>query len=94
MPQAVRIQDICSGHDCHPPRPVIEGSVNVFFEKRGVATNEHMWMVHQCDGDVHPGFGTSANTVLVNGSPAMAVGDPINCGSVAMTGATTVFIGG
>ena len=94
MPQAVRIQDICSGHDCHPPRPVIQGSPNVYIEKRAAVNNNHMWMVHQCDGDVHPGFGASSSTVRINGSPAMRVGDQINCGSVAMTGANTVFIGG
>lgn len=94
MPQAVRIQDICTGHDCHPPRPVTEGSFNVFFEKRGAVNNTHLWMVHECEEDVHPGFGASSQTVFVNGSPAMAVGDPINCGSFCMTGANTVFIGG
>lgn len=94
MPQAVRIQDICTGHDCHPPRPVIECSTNVFVEKRGAVNTSHMWMVHQCDGDVHPGFGAAGGTVFVNGEPAMRVGDPIDCGSFCMTGASTVFFGG
>lgn len=94
MPQAVRIQDICTGHDCHPPRPVIECSFDVFMEKRGAVNSTHLWMVHTCDGDPHPGLGIGVSTVNINGSPAMRVGDSIDCGSSCMTGATTVFIGG
>jgi len=94
MPQAVRIQDICTGHDCHPPRPVVECSTNVFIEKRGAVNASHMWSIHGCEGEAHPGTGAGTSTVNINGAPAMRVGDPLNCGSFCMTGANTVFIGG
>lgn len=93
MGAAVRIHDICSGHDCYPPRPVTQGSSDVFIEKRGAVNNSHLWKEHSCH-DTHPGFGASSAQVYVNGNNAMAVGQPINCGSCAMTGASTVFIGG
>jgi len=95
MPQACRIQDICTGHDCFPPRPVVQCSATVYIEKRGSVNSSHMWSLHECDGDIHPGFGAGGSgTVNINGVGAMRVGDSLDCGSSVMTGASTVFIGG
>jgi uncharacterized Zn-binding protein involved in type VI secretion len=95
MPQAVRIQDICTGHSCFAPRPVVQCSTNVFIEKRGAVNTTHMWMPHTCDGDTHPGFGAGgSSSVNINGSGAMRVGDSLDCGSCCMTGASTVQLGG
>jgi len=89
-----RIQDMCSGHDCHSPRPAIQGSVNVFVNKRGVNGMGDMWAVHCCD-DCHPGnTAAGSSSVFVNGKEVGRIGDQISCGSVIMTGSANVFAGG
>ncbi len=91
--------DICSGHPAgptyFPPRPAITGSPDVFVEglpvvRMGLDT----WAPHTNIISVHPGTGVGGSpTVFCNGAPVMRVGDPIDCGSVAALGSSTVFCG-
>ena len=78
MPQATRIEDNCSGHDACPPRPLIEGSPNVFTNGRNA-------------GRVGA---QGSQTVFINGKQAGRIGDPVSCGSVVAEGSPNVYIGG
>ena len=87
---AVRLGDICSGHDGAPPRKCVEASPDVFIEGLGAHRQGDLWAVHVGhDGRLAKG----SDTVFINGKPAARVGDMITCGSIAATGAGTVFIG-
>lgn len=91
--------DICSGHPAGPtfftPRPALTGSTDVFVEGLPVVrAGVDMWAPHTNIISVHSGAGVGGSpTVLCNGVPVMRLGDPINCGSVAAMGSSTVFCG-
>lgn len=94
MPAAVRLHDICSGHQDWPPRPNIEGSPDTFIN--GIASHRvgDAWAVHcnpvpQC----HDGVAQAGSPdVFVNGKAKMRVGDPVNCGSTCAQGSPDVFV--
>lgn len=93
MLQAARYKDLCSGHYCYPPRPNNQASTDVFVNKRGAHRVTDNWAPHCC-GTCHGGQTASgSNTVFINSKSAARVTDPVNCGSVIMTGSENVFIG-
>lgn len=91
--------DFCSGHPAGPtyftPRPTIAGSPTVFVEGIPmVRASIDMWAPHTNLISTHPGMGVGGSpTVFCEGAPVMRVGDPIDCGSVAAMGSSTVFVG-
>lgn len=99
MPAICRVGDICSGHDCFPPRPIISGSTNVFLDGRGVARKGDSLAIHckPCGKNprCHPStIARGSPSVFVNGIPVARIGDPIACGSVCATASPTVGGGG
>lgn len=94
MPAAVRYADICSGHDCFPPRLCIQGSMNVFINGRPAHRYGDGWNQHTCV-TTHAGvMASGSSNVFVNGRALARVGDLISCGSVAATGSHNVFANG
>ena len=100
MPSAARLNDICTGHECWPPRPSIEGSPNVFVNGRPLHRQGDGWDVHCC---THPDcphgchksiLASGSSTVFVNGKQAGRIGDPVACGGNVATGSENVFVGG
>lgn len=91
--------DMCSGHPAgptyFPPRPAVLGSSDVFADGIAVVrAGIDPWAMHTNIISVHPGVGVAGSpTVFVNGAPLMRMSDPINCGSVAVMGSSTVFAG-
>ena len=48
MPGVARLNDICSGHECYPPRQSIFASSNVFVNSLGWHRQSDTWQMH-CD---------------------------------------------
>lgn len=100
MPNAARLGDICTGHECWPSRPNVEGSPNVFVNGIPLHRQDDGWIVHCC---THPGvphgchgsvLASGSSTVYANGKQAGRIGDPVACGGTVATGSENVFIGG
>lgn len=94
MPAVTRLGDVCTGHDCYPPRVNDEASENVFVNGIGVHREGDHWVEHTCGDNTHDGtLETGSSTVFVNGVPAARIGDPISCGSLSAQGSPSVFFG-
>ena len=90
MPAAVRLGDMCSGHGVHPPRPNIQGSLNVFTNSKSQHRLTDGWAGH-----LHKGNAASGSpNVFVNSLPACRIGDSVSCGSTMAQGSPNVFING
>ena len=62
----VRLGDICTGHNCFPPRPSVTASTNVSINGRGAVRVGDLWAPHTCE--TTPGTQTGgSSTVFVNG---------------------------
>lgn len=100
MPGIVRKGDMCSGHDCFPPRPCSDGSGNVFVNGRPAHMVGGSWEVHECTHPETPhgahggSLASGSATVFVNGKPVARIGDPVDCGSSCAQGSGNVFAGG
>jgi len=95
MPEVALLNDICSGHGCFPPRVNDVASSDVFIEGRGVHRQSDHWTTHCCPNHgCHDSIlSVGSSSVYVNGLQCARIGDPIECGSIVMTGASTVFCG-
>ncbi len=92
---AARKDDLCTGHDCFPPRPAASGSENVYVNNRKSHRKGDTWKKHCCVLSCHASETAEGSaTVFINGKRAARVQDPVACGSVIMTGSTNVYIGG
>ena len=100
MPAVTRQGDICTGHECFPPRASTAGSPNVFVNDTPAHRQTDGWAAHTC---THPEIphGTHAGTlaagsgtVYCNGLQLGRIGDPVDCGSSVATGSGNVFAGG
>lgn len=96
MSSATRIGDKCTGHDACPPRPLIEGSANVFVNGRRAGRLGDSYTTHSCDEHPpHTGvIAAGSKTVYINGKSAGRVGDAVSCGGSVGEGSSNVFIGG
>jgi uncharacterized Zn-binding protein involved in type VI secretion len=104
---AVRKKDLCTGHDCYPPRPTKGCSPNVFYNSRGAHRLGDDLLGHCCItlskekdkekvivSGCHTGKTTSGSgSVFINSLSAVRVQDSVDCGSVMMTGSHNVYIG-
>jgi uncharacterized Zn-binding protein involved in type VI secretion len=94
MAAATRLGDICSGHDCFPPRVNDEASNNVFINGLGAHRKGDHWVTHCCTIICHDGIAEEGSSkVFINGKAAVRIGDPITCGSVSAQGSPSVFFG-
>lgn len=87
---------LCTGHGCWPSRSNDQASSDVFVEGKGVHRQSDHWATHCCPNvGCHDSLlGKGSSTVYTNGRQTGRVNDPILCGSMIMTGASTVFAGG
>ena len=46
MPGVARLNDLCTGHLCYPPRPNCQASPNVFCNDRGVHRQKDNYEFH------------------------------------------------
>ena len=90
---AARLGDMCTGHDCFPPRAAISASSDTFIDGIPALRVGDKYEEHCCvtchDGTVIGGSGTT----FINGLPAARVGDPLDCGSFIASGSSSTFIG-
>lgn len=95
MPAVTRKGDLDTGHDACPPHPSIQGSSDVFVNKKAAHRQGDEWGVHGCP--VHAPHGailsSGSGTVFVNGKALGRIGDPVSCGSSVATGSGDVFAG-
>lgn len=100
MPSAARLGDICTGHECFPPRASVEGSGDVLINGIPAHRQGDAWSVHCC---THPDIphgchdsvlASGSGSVYINGKQAGRIGDPVACGSAVATGSNNVIIGG
>lgn len=96
MPAVSMLNDVCSGHGCWPSRTNDTASSTVFAEGRGIHRQSDHWSTHCCPNNgCHDSIlSVGSSTVYVNGLQCSRIGDPIECGSIVMTGASTVYAGG
>ena len=95
MPGAARFGDLCTGHDCYPPRKNIEASSNVRVNSLGWHRKTDMYAGHCCGKHWHDGYlAEGSATVRVNSLPAGRILDPVSCGSAVGRASKNVFAGG
>ncbi|MBR1658162.1 MAG: PAAR domain-containing protein [Synergistaceae bacterium] len=100
MPSAARLGDLCTGHECFPPRNSTEGSSDVFINGRPAHRQGDSWETHCCTHPEVPhgchagSLSSGSSTVYVNGKQLGRIGDPVSCGSTVATGSGNVFAGG
>ena len=96
MPAQTRIGDNDTGHDACPPRPLAEGSPNVFANGIACGRVGDSYTLHGCPTHApHSGvIASGSSTVLINGIPAGRIGDPVSCGGSVAVGSPNVFVGG
>jgi uncharacterized Zn-binding protein involved in type VI secretion len=94
MPAVARLGDKCSGHGCHPPRPNVSGSGNVFINGAAAHRQGDGWAVHTCGKNTHGGsLSGGSGSVYANGQPLGRIGDAVSCGSAVARGSSNVFAG-
>lgn len=94
MPAVTRLGDMCTGHGCHPSRPNVGGSSNVFVNGIPAHRQSDHWPTHCCGDDCHDGvLAAGCPGVYVNGLELGRVGDPVSCGSHVAMGSGNVFAG-
>jgi uncharacterized Zn-binding protein involved in type VI secretion len=91
MPPAHRLTDLCTGHGPCPPRPIIEGSPDVFTNNLNQTRMGDNYAIHCLHGGV---LVSDSPDVYTNNRQTGRVTDPVSCGSNAMTGSPDVFING
>ena len=100
MPPVTRKGDLCSGHECFPPRNSTSGSQNVFVNGKAAHRQGDSWASHSC---THPNsphgshssvLASGSKSVYVNSRQLGRISDPIACGSSVATGSENVYAGG
>lgn len=91
MPGAVRLGDICTGHGCFSPRPVVSGNLKVIIDGKPACTIGDVLVPHCCGPICHPGnIASGSFKVIIGGRPAASIGDVVSCGSFMATGSLKV----
>ena len=100
MSAVTRLGDICTGHECFPPRKSTSGSPNVFVNGIAAHREGDSWAVHTCTHPEMPHgshdsvLASGSSSVYVNGKQLGRIGDPVACGSSVASGSSNVFAGG
>ncbi|MBG24038.1 MAG: PaaR repeat-containing protein [Idiomarinaceae bacterium] len=87
-----RVGDSCTGHGDKGPRPIVEGSGDVFINGQPVARVGDDLADHGHDGPLKK-ISSGSSTVFVNGQPVARIGDDVECGSILAEGSDNVFTG-
>lgn len=100
MPSAARKDDMCSGHEAYPPRPIKTSSDNVFVNYRKASRSNDELEIHMgyLGENPHPAT-IKPNTplkssVFINGRGAATIKAEMNegdCTSILITGSMNVF---
>ena len=96
MPAQTRVGDNDTGHDACPPRPLAEGSPDVYINGIPAGRVGDAYVAHGCPAHPpHTGVITSGSgTVFINGRAAGRIGDPVARGGSVAGGSPNVFVGG
>ena len=95
MPAVTQLGSSCSGHGCWPPRPNIQGSMNVFVNGIAAHRQSDAWATHCCGKSCHDGvLAAGSSTVYCNDLQLCRIGDPVSCGSSVATGSADVIVNG
>ena len=78
----VRKGDLCSGHDCWPPRDATSWSPDVYANNLNVERYSDTLAEHCCIDDCHTGIYMGTRSVYANGLAIQVKDDPIDCGSI------------
>jgi len=90
----VRLNDVCSGHGCYPPRKSTSCSPDVICEGDYVVRYGDTLESHGCAVCIpHGGTHVGEHDVIVNGRSIQVGGDPIDCGSVCDQTCSNTYIG-
>lgn len=89
----VRTTDKTVGHGCFPPQKVLQGSGDVFVEGMPGHRSGDKVQPHGCHGSHQTKGGRGSSTVFINGKAVQRVTDKADCGSVYISGSSTVFSG-
>jgi uncharacterized Zn-binding protein involved in type VI secretion len=105
MSNAIRKNDMDSGHDGYPPRSILTGSLNVFINGSPAVTvggsfgNHSKDSIVMIDGiptiltETHSGAVSSGSpNVFVNGKPKARKGDSVSCGGTLVGGSGNVNV--
>ncbi len=92
MPGVVRNPDICSGHQCWPPRANIEWSPDVYTNSLFTERFSDKRMVHCCGSSCHVGANIGVHNVYVNSKYIQTCGDGVDCGSTQIQCSMDVFV--
>lgn len=87
MGNAVKLGDIDTGHDSHPPTSVIAGSSTVKVDDLPLARQGDPLAAHGHARNISGG----SSTVKVDGKPAARTGDAVGCGGVVIGGGTVTI---
>jgi uncharacterized Zn-binding protein involved in type VI secretion len=92
MPEAVRLEDNCTGHGCYAPRPNDQASPNVFINNKGSHRKTDHWVTHCCSYCHDSEAAEGSPNVFVNNLEKCRVGDAVACGSKMAEGSPNVFV--
>lgn len=92
MPGLVRLNDICTGHGCFPPRANVGASGNVIVNGLGAHRVGDPWAVHCCVTCHGSSQASGSGNVIVNGQSVARIGDSVACGSSNATGSGNVIV--
>ena len=100
MPIVSVLTDVCTGHECFPPRTNCSACSRTYAENKLIFRQGDAWNVHCCTHpDIPHGCHDSvqaghSSTVVVEGKLCARIGDAVACGGViAGPGAPSVIIG-
>lgn len=93
MPAVAILGSMGSGHGSFSPRPSIEGDPLVTINGVPVMVNSNAFPPHTDGKTSHPGVAVSSRPWFsINGKGIVCVGDNVSCGSVIVTGDTTMQV--
>ena len=84
-----RIGDPTTGHGCHPPQNIVEGSPDVFLNGLAVARVGDRVSSHTCGSNTHDGvIMAGVSNIFVNGQEIALIGSPVSCGGAVAQGSS------
>ncbi|MGD8111849.1 PAAR domain-containing protein [Vibrio sp. TRT 17S01] len=99
MPEAARLGDIGSAHDCFPSTQITAGSPDVMINDLPAVWQGDPLQGHGCPCDKTPhgshprSVAGGLSGVFIDGKPAARLGDAIDCGGVISSASPDVVIG-
>jgi len=89
-----RLTDLCTGHGCWPPRPLVTASPDVITNFLNQGRRTDLYAPHCGGPPCHIGeIVRGSQTVFTNFLDTARTGDPVDCGSRCGTHSPDVFTG-